>query len=129
MDLYIVGVAVIMLIVMIAMMTHGFHTGFARELTGLVSLIASIAVILLIAGIVQGFRSGSASNLAIGLILLVVFGVIYRIIHMFIASINFIARLPLINWLDSALGLIAGFVEGFAILYVFEYFLRNFLLA
>lgn len=118
-----------MIAVLVAMMTHGFHSGFAHEISGLVSLIASIFVILLIAGVIQGLRSGKASNLAVGIILLVVFGAIYRIIHIFISSVNFIARLPLINWLDSALGLVAGLLEGFAILYVLEYFLRNYLLA
>lgn len=129
MDIYLVGIVVISIIVMLSMMTHGFHTGFAHELTTLVSLVAAIFVILLISGIVNGWRSGSASNLAVGLILLVIFGVVYRLIKIFMTSINFIAGLPVIHWLDSALGLVCGFMEGFAILYVLEYFLRNYLLA
>lgn len=124
-----IGLALIALAVMLAMMTHGYKRGFAKEVNGLISLGASIFVILLLAGIVEGLRSGSASNLAVGLILLVLFGVIYRYIHLFVTSLNFIANLPIIHSLDSAAGLLAGLLEGFAILYVAEYFLRNFLLA
>lgn len=129
MDIYVVGIALVAIIIMLSMMTHGFHTGFAHELTSLISLVAAIFVILLISGIIEGWRSGSASNLAVGLILLVIFGVVYRIVKVCMVSINFIANLPVIHWLDSALGLVCGFVEGFAILYVIEYFLRNYLLA
>lgn len=129
MDLYVAGIVVVSLIIMIGMMTHGYHTGFVREVTGLISLVASTLVILLIAGIVEGFRSGNTSGLVVGLILLVIFGVIWRFLHMCISSINFIARLPIIHWLDAVLGLFTGLLEGFAVLYVLEYFLRNFLLA
>lgn len=129
MDIYVVGLAAIALIIMLSMMTHGFRTGFAREVTGLISLVATLFIILLLGGIVDGFRDKSASNLAIGLVLLLLFGVIFRVIHIFMTSVNFIARLPLIRWLDSALGLVTGLLEGFAILYALEYFLRNYLLA
>lgn len=129
MDIYVVGIVVISIAILLAMMTHGFHKGFADEIKGLVTLVASIFVILLIAGIVEGLRGGSASNLTIGLVLLVLFGAIYRFIRIFVTSLHVIAHLPIISWLDSALGLVTGLIEGFAILYVMEYFLRNFLLA
>lgn len=129
MDIYVIGIALFCIIVMLSMMTNGFHKGFAHEVSSLISLAAAIFVILLIAGIIEGYRNGSASNLAIGLLLLVIFGVIYRLIKIFMSSINFIAGLPVIHWLDSILGLAAGLVEGFAILYLLEYLMRNFLLA
>lgn len=128
-DVYAVGIVIVMVVIMLATMTHGFHKGFAREISGFVSLIAAMFVILLIAGVTQGFRTANASNLAVGLILFVVFGAIYKIIHLFVTSMNFIAGLPVISWLDSALGLVVGLLEGFAILYILEYFMRNYLLA
>lgn len=129
MDIYVIGIALFCIIVLLAMMTKGFHQGFVHEITTLISLGAAIFVILLISGIISGFKRGSASNMAIGIILVLIFGVIYRLLKVLLGSINFIADLPLIRWVDSALGLVCGFVEGFALLYLLEYLLRNFLLA
>lgn len=128
-DIYVVVIVIVSIVILLAMMTHGFHNGAAKELSGIVSLIASLFVLFLLTGIITGLRNGSASNLAIGIIMLILFGIVYRCVHLFVTSINFIAHLPLISWLDHGLGLAAGLFEGFVILYLVEYFLRNYLLA
>lgn len=125
---YIILILAIDVLAMIAMTIHGWHKGFARLVSKVASLIAAIAVVMLISSIVSGYQKGNASNLIVGILLLIIMGVAYKVIHAILTSIRILAGLPILAGLDKVLGAAIGFLEGFAILYIGEYMLRMYLL-
>lgn len=125
---YIVLILAVDVLILIAMTVHGARQGFARLFSKVVSLVASIAVVILLSSVVNGYRSGNTSNFLMGILFLVVLGAVYKVIHALILSIRFLAGLPIIAGADHVLGIVIGFMEGFAILYIGEYLLRMYLL-
>ena len=125
---YIILILAADVVVLAGMTVHGCRQGFAGTISRVISLIASIAVIMLVSSIVQGYQNGNTSNLIIGILLLIIMGAVYKLIHAVLTSIRFLAGLPILGGLDKILGIAAGFIEGFAILYAAEYLLRMYLL-
>ena len=128
MNWYIPLILLVSALVLLGSTVYGYHRGLASELSGLLSLIAAGFVILLIAGIVEEHGSGRVSSLLTGGILLILLAIVYRLIHVLMTSINILAKLPIIHGIDAFLGGVIGFLEGFALLYLMEYFLRTFIL-
>ena len=118
-NVYLALIAAVSIAVLLIFMNHGIRRGFAKELKAVLSLGAGIGVIMLLSGVFAGFRTGKTANLILCVVLLAVFGIVYRLVHLLVSGIGLIARLPIICWLDSALGLV---------LYLLEYLLKNFLL-
>ena len=127
-NIYTILILIVSAIVLMASMTHGFHKGLAREVDALLSLAAAALCITLIAGAVSGLLDRRLSSFFIGLVLLGVVVLLYKIFHLLFSSIGIIVRLPVIRWLDKALGLFIGLAEGFVILYIAEYLLVHYLL-
>lgn len=125
---YIVLILAADVLILAGMTIHGAHLGFAGLISKVISLIASIAVVILLSSIVNGYRSGSTSNLLVGVLMLIILGVVYKIIHAILTSIRFLAGLPILAGVDKVFGTALGFLEGFAVLYIGEYLLRMYLL-
>ena len=125
---YIVLILAADVLILAGMTIHVAHQGFARLISKAISLIASIAVVILLSSIVNGYRSGSTSNLLVGVLMLAILGVVYKIIHAILTSIRFLAGLPILAGVDKVFGTALGFLEGFAVLYIGEYLLRMYLL-
>lgn len=125
---YIVLILAADLLVLIGMTVHGAHTGFAKLISKVISLTVSIAVVVLLSTIVNGYRKGDTSNFLIGIVFLIILGTLYKLVHAVLSSFRFLAGLPILTGVDKVLGVIAGFLEGFGILYIAEYLLRMYLL-
>lgn len=119
---------IIGMIVLMRGMTKGFRRGFAEEFDVWISMVAAILCLMLVSGIVDSYRKESLTDVMGGIVMLVVFGVAYKLFHMLFGSIRLIAKLPLIRIVDKVLGLLMGLVTGFTTLYVAEYILRNYVL-
>lgn len=116
------------LLVLVGMTIHGAHTGFAKLISKVISLMVSIVVVILLSSLVNGYRKGDTSNFLIGVLFLIILGALYKLVHALLTSIRFLAGLPILAGVDKILGIAAGFLEGFAILYIAEYLLRVYLL-
>lgn len=128
MNFYFFLIIIISVLILIGSVKHGFRKGFVHEVTAVISLTAGLLVISLLSSVIDQFHHQDMTGVIIGIILLAVFGIAYRIAHVFLTSINFLARLPIVRWLDSALGVVSGFLIGFGILYLIEFLLRNYIL-
>lgn len=125
---YIILILAVDAAVLMVMTLQGAKRGFADTFSRVFSLIAAIAVVVLISSVIHGYRNGNLSNLIIGILLLIVLGAVYKLIHAVLTSIRFLAALPVLGIVDKVLGLVVGFLEGFALLYIAEYLLRMYLL-
>ena len=129
MSIYLVILIVCAVLIMMTCMTRGFQKGFIHELGGLISLVCAVLSVVLIAGIADGIRGENAGGYILGGFMLVVMGLVYKMIRLILNPLEAVVELPVISWIDSALGLVIGFIEGFILLYFLEFFLRTVVLA
>lgn len=99
---------------------RGWKVGFARQLSSLIALLAASGSLLMILKVYSGLKDGDVKGLASGIALFVVIAVVYSVLRLFLFSIRLASKLPVINLVDSALGVAAGFVCGLLILYIVE---------
>lgn len=99
---------------------RGWKVGFARQLSSLIALLAASGSLLMILKVYSGLKEGDVKGLASGIALFVVIAVVYSVLRLFLFSIRLASKLPVINLVDSALGVAAGFVCGLLILYIVE---------
>lgn len=125
---YIILILAVDAAVLIAMTLRGAKRGFAGTFSQVFSLAVAIVVVVLVSSVIHGYQNGDRSNLIIGILLLIVLGAVYKLIRAVLTSIRFLAALPILDIVDKALGLVIGFIEGFALLYIAEYLLRMYLL-
>lgn len=125
---YIILILAADILVLAGMTIHGAHAGFAKMVSKVISLMVSITVVLLLSSVVNGYRKGDTSNFLIGVLFLIILGALYKLVHALLTSIRFLAGLPILAGVDKILGVAAGFLEGFAMLYIAEYLLRVYLL-
>lgn len=119
---------VISIAVLMAFMTHGFRKGFAHEVTALFSIGVAALVFHFLSSLVRDFLNEHISGVISAIIMLALIIFLYKIFHILFNAINFIAKLPLIHWLDAGTGLLAGLLEGFTVLYIGQYLLEHYLL-
>ena len=117
-----IGLAALLaeLLFMVLYTKRVWKVGFARQLSSLIALLAASGSLLMILKVYTGFKEGDVKNLASGIALFVVIAVVYSVLRLFLLSIRLASKLPVINLVDSALGVAAGFVGGLLILYIVE---------
>lgn len=125
---YEVLLILISIAVLMSLMTRGFRAGAAKSISALFSLGAAALCLYLLSGLLRDFLHARLGGLISGIIMLSVVVMLYRLFHLFFSAINLIARLPVIHWLDAALGLLLGLGEGLFVLYCAQYLLEHYLL-
>ena len=130
MNIYFVVIIIASVATLLGSMNHGLKKGFANQFDVLVSLILAVCIASLLGNLWRNLHSASTSGggLLAGIVMLLFTVTLYKLFHLVFGGLDIIARLPVIRWLDSALGLLLGLIEGFVILYLLEYLLRNYLL-
>lgn len=116
MDLNVTLIAVVVLTVW--MMTRGFKKGMTKEISGLVALFAAFVVLALAIMLVSSFSQGEIKNTLYSVILLVVFGLAYGIVKFILRSAKVVSSLPIINFLDSVLGIAVGFGKAILVIWI-----------
>ena len=128
MNIYYIIAVIAAVSILIGGIRRGWRNGFTAECNVFVSLLLAFYTVKLLAGITAGWREQNLSDIAAGLVLAGLLAVFYKIYHMLFSMISLLTKLPLISTVDSFLGIVIGFAEGFIILYCLEYILRHYLL-
>jgi uncharacterized membrane protein required for colicin V production len=105
-------------------MIRGFERGFVKEIEGLVAGICSLIVLSLIGGLATGSLGGEVSTKAMAIALLFVLGVLYFLCRIIFSSLKLFTGLPVIKFVDQFLGVGAGGLKAFMLLYVVDYILK-----
>lgn len=90
---------------------RGYKNGFAEEIYRLISLVAALFVLALLLMAVSSFRADDMKNGIISVILLIITGIVLHLFGIIMKSLKAIAKLPIISFLNSLLGLAAGIAE------------------
>ena len=84
---------------------RGYKNGFAEEIYRLISLVAALFVLALLLMAVSSFRADDMKNGIISVILLIITGIVLHLFGIIMKSLKAIAKLPIISFLNSLLGL------------------------
>ena len=130
MNIYFFVIIIASVAILLGSMNRGLKKGFANRFDVLVSLVLSACIAGLLGNLWKNLRAESTSGggLLAGIVMLLFTVTLFKLFHLVFSGLDLIARLPIIRWLDSAMGLVLGLIEGFVILYLLEYLLRNYLL-
>ena len=124
MNLYFWLIIFISIIILIFSAVRGYRNGFVAELEGLVALILALVSLIIISGLVRGSAGSGISTKALAIALLIVIGALYSLCRIIFGSLKLFAGLPVIKFVDDALGLIAGAAKAFMLLYVVDYIVK-----
>ena len=78
----------------------------------------------LIGGLATGSLGGEVSTKAMAIALLFVLGVLYFLCRIIFSSLKLFTGLPVIKFVDQFLGVGAGGLKAFMLLYVVDYILK-----
>ena len=120
---------IIAIAVLMGFMTHGFKKGAAAEISSLFSVLFALLILYLLTTAWNNFMTEHLGAIFSTILMIVIVVLAYKLLHIFFAGINILAKLPVINWLDKGLGFVVGLIEGFVVLYILEYLLIHYLLA
>lgn len=109
---------IIVLLIFILAMVHGFKKGMMKEVSGLISWIVTLFVISLIVMLYTSFRDNESKNMIFTIILLLAVAVVNGVIRLFLKPVKLAAKLPVLKMLDQLAGIVIGMAEGFLIVWL-----------
>lgn len=109
---------IIVLLIFILSMVHGFKKGMIKEVSGLISWIVTLFVISLIVMLYTSFRANESKNMVFTIILLLAVAVVNGVIRLFLKPVKLAVKLPILKMLDQLAGIVIGMAEGFLIVWL-----------
>jgi len=102
---------IILVVVAVWRIWQGFRNGLVDEINRLISLVMALFVLSLAVMIIYGFMEENMKNVITAVVVLIVSGVVFHLINFVMKSIKTLAKLPIIGFLNSILGMIIGLAE------------------
>lgn len=124
MNLYFWLIIAISVIILAAGAFIGGHRGLVKELEGLVAAVCATVALVLVGSLARGNMTENISTKALAIALLIILGLLYSVCRIVFASLRLFAGLPVIRYLDGILGMAAGVLKAYLILYVVFYLLK-----
>lgn len=109
---------IIVFLIFILAMIHGFKKGMTKEISGLISWAVTLFVMSLVIMLYTSFRANESKNMVFTMIILVTVAAVNGIIRLFLKPIKLVAKLPVIKFLDQVAGVVVGVAEGFLIVWL-----------
>ena len=109
---------VVVLLIFIFAMVHGFKKGMIKEISGLISWIVTLFVMSLVIMLYTSFRANESKNIVFTIIILAAVGVVNSLIRFFLKPMKLAVKLPVLKLLNQLAGIIIGAAEGFLIVWL-----------
>jgi len=109
---------IIVFLIFILTMVHGFKKGMTKEISGLISWAVTLFVMSLVIMLYSSFRANESKNMVVTIIILAAVAVVNGVIRLFLKPIKLVVKLPVLKFLDKLAGVIVGIAEGFLIVWL-----------
>lgn len=109
---------IIVFLIFILAMIHGYKKGMTKEITGLISWTVTLFVMSLVIMLYTSFRANEGKNVVFTLIILAAVAIVNGIIRLFLKPVKLAAKLPILKFLDRLAGIVVGIAEGFLIVWL-----------
>lgn len=118
--------AIIVLLFLIWKIVEGYKRGMVKEIISFISLIVLCVVVVLIGAGLQSYLEKEFVGVAAAVLLLAVLGIAHHLLGVVFFSAKIIVKLPIVNWVDKLLGMVAGALETVLILWTIYAFIMSF---
>lgn len=90
---------------------RGFRVGMAEEIYRLISLVVALFVLALSIMAISSFMDHNNKNGIVAVILIIITGIVFHLLSIVLNSLKTVAKLPIISFFNSILGIAAGVLE------------------
>lgn len=116
---------IIIALIFIWRMVVGFRKGMVQELISLVAMAVAGVCVVLILGAIGSYLDKEIAQVVKMVAVLLAVCLVYRLVNVLFTSLQLIAKLPIVRWLDKVLGIAVGFAEAGLMVMVFIHVLKN----
>ena len=116
---------IIIALIFIWRMVVGFKKGMVQELISLVAMAVAGVCVVLILGAIGSYLDKEIAQVVKMVAVLLAVCLVYRLVNVLFTSLQLIAKLPIVRWLDKVLGIVVGFAEAGLMVMVFIHVLKN----
>ena len=116
---------IIIALIFIWRMIVGFRKGMVQELISLVAMAVAGVCVVLILGAIGSYLDKEIAQVVKMVAVLLAVCLVYRLVNVLFTSLQLIAKLPIVRWLDKVLGIVVGFAEAGLMVMVFIHVLKN----
>jgi len=116
---------IIIALIFIWRMIAGFRKGMVQELISLVAMAVAGVCVVLILGAIGSYLDKEIAQVVKMVAVLLAVCLVYRLVNVLFTSLQLIAKLPIVRWLDKVLGIVVGFAEAGLVVMVFIHVLKN----
>ena len=116
---------IIIALIFIWRMIAGFRKGMVQELISLVAMAIAGVCVVLILGAIGSYLDKEIAQVVKMVAVLLAVCLVYRLVNVLFTSLQLIAKLPIVRWLDKVLGIVVGFAEAGLMVMVFIHVLKN----
>lgn len=105
---------------------RGMKIGLVDEVGRLVALVLSLFVLSLGILLYTSVKTEDTKNIVLSVVMMLVTGIVWRIMKLVIDSLSAVAHLPLLNMLNSLLGIAVGVAEVVVVFWILYVLTANF---
>ena len=116
---------IIIALIFIWRIIAGFRKGMVQELISLVAMAVAGVCVVLILGAIGSYLDKEIAQVVKMVAVLLAVCLVYRLVNVLFTSLQLIAKLPIVRWLDKVLGIAVGFAEAGLMVMVFIHVLKN----
>lgn len=109
---------IIAIIILIVRMIVATKRGMTKEICSLVATTAAGIAIILISFAIKNYINHDKILFVLTVLLIAVFGIIYKLIDGILTTLKLIASLPIIKHADKLLGVFIGIIEAVAVVWI-----------
>ena len=110
------------LAVLVLKAVGGYKRGMVKEVIMFVTLIITCIMIALITNGISSYNSGRIFNVVLMFLMLAVLGIVQLVLKPIFFSAKLVVKLPIVSWLDHALGIFVGVLETILLLWTLYFF-------
>ena len=101
----------IIIVLLILGIQHGYKIGLIEGLLRAIALIAGIFALCVVLIGVYNFVNHRVANVLVALILIIAMSLVYKILHLPLKSLKTLAKLPVMKSVDKICGIVIGISE------------------
>lgn len=105
---------------------RGFRVGMAEEIYRLISLVVALFVLALSIMAISSFMDHNNKNGIVAVILIIITGIVFHLLSIVLNSLKTVAKLPIISFFNSILGIAAGVLEVAVAFWILYIIIQNF---
>ena len=116
---------IIVVLIFVWRMVAGFKKGMVQELISLIAMVVAGVCVILILGVIGSYLDREIAQVVKMVAVLSVVCLVYRLVNVLFTSLQLIAKLPIVRWIDKVLGIAVGFAEAGLLVMVFIHILKK----